>query len=56
MREVVTGGDDGGESVTCNIRGPFDSELSPVIGEYNITGKTEKIIDKAKIDEIWNDK
>ena len=41
------------ESLTVNIRGPFDKKKSPVIGEYTFKGKTQKIVSKKLIEDLW---
>lgn len=40
-------------SLTCNIKGPFDKAGSPVVGEYDMSLESAKMVDKARIKEVF---
>jgi len=40
-------------NLVCKVKGPFDNVMSPAIGEYNLVAKSQKMVDKDRILEIF---
>lgn len=41
------------ESVTMDIKGPFNHDFMPIIGNYNFSLKTSRIMDRKNIEELF---